>query len=439
MKDSPALFCCRPIMVCLLAWASCATLQAAENPAQSFHQALQNALENNPNMASAAASLRSAEEKYSQAMASLLPSIDLEAGKSKTSVDYQKFPSQNTNIGRLGVSMNQVLFNWQAIEAYRQADPFVKAYVQDFEAMRQTIAISVVQGAIEWLQARDVVDLADNNLRLTEHQLEATQARFTVGELTMTDVSQALARVSLARANKISADNSLAAADARYVELVGFPPVDNLVLPTLNPASLTISAKEAQNQMMQRPDLEAARLRLAVAESNIELEKAGHLPTVNLSSTYFKKTDVEVSGFKTDLNEFTMGVTMNLPLFKGGLTTSRTQQARADRDNQMATYDRLLQQIQRETTQAILDIKSADASVKALEDGVKASKAAMEGVEQEFQVGTRTSLDLLDAQNEYFTAQTNLAKSRYSWELARFRLLKAVGRLTLNELGMVGE
>lgn len=403
----------------------------------SFQQALRMALENNPNMASAAANLRAAQERLGQARAALMPNISLEAGQNHIRSDYRNLFTQKSDPRHMGVVLSQSLFNWQAVEAYRQTTPFIEAYAQDFESVRQNLTLQVLQNAIEWLQSREVLGLAENNLRLTEHHLEATRARFTVGELTQTDVSQARARASLAQANRISADNAMAVAAAKYVEMVGLTPAEDLSLPVLQSKFLKVDQAQINELLTQRPDMEAARLRVEVSDLNVDMENAGHLPVVKFSSSLVQRAGQEAYGAAQDVTEYNMGVTLSVPVFSGGMTTSRTDQARAERDGQVANLDRLRLQAQREIAQSLLDIHSAEASVKALEDGVSATRAAMDGVEQEFQVGTRTSLDLLDAQNEYFTAQTNLAKSRYSWELARYRLLRAVGRLTLPELGMV--
>lgn len=406
---------------------------------ESFYQALANALENNPNMSASAASLRGAQKRWSLARASFLPQINLEAGQLHTHNDYHGLFKDDADTGRVGATLNQAVFNWQAVVAYRQAGPFVEAYAQDFESMRQNLTLLVVQEVIEWLQAREVLELSENNLRLTVRQMEATQARYTVGELTQTDVSQAQARVSMARAARINADNAMKAAAAKYFEAVGLSPVNDLALPVLKSPLLNLDLAKITELVTQRPDMEAARLRVEVAEDSIDHEAAGHLPVVNLSSAAFKRSRVPISGTTANSTEYTVGVTMTVPVFSGGATTAKTDQARADRDVQLANLDRLRQQSVKESTQAVLDIQSAAASVEALTDGVDATKAAMTGVEQEFLVGTRTSLDLLNAQNELFSAQTNLAKSRYGWELARYRLLKSVGHLSLAELGVAGD
>lgn len=390
-----------------------------------FREMILEALDQNPKVKAAQARLDSAREKIPQSRAALMPDLSFNASASHKDTDWMG-GRVKTDPEEAGFALTQPLFNWKAVVALQQTDPYVQAAAADVAATRQSTLLELTKTAIELLQAQEVAKLAQNNVTLTHRHLESTELRFKVGELTRTDVNQAQARYSSAEAELIRADNDVLVSRVRFLELAGMEPPAGLTLPS--PALGRAEQAPVADMLNQRPDLHAARLRLDVAQKDVDLAKAGHLPTVNLTSSATRYADQEV-GRKDPVDESLVKVELSLPLFSGGETFSKTREAVAAREAQRAEVERLRLQVVREIEQAQFEVKSSRASEQAFAAAVKANESALAGVSEEFKVGTRTALDLLDAQHESFTAQTDLARSRFRVVLARYQLLYAAGQL----------
>ncbi|MBF0439699.1 MAG: TolC family protein, partial [Magnetococcales bacterium] len=158
------------------------------------------------------------------------------------------------------------------------------------------------------------------------------------------------------------------------------------------------------------------------------------LPSVSLSARATRSWGEEAIASVDSLNRYGVDLGLTVPIYAGGLTDSQVVEARARKEAQSAEVDRLKRLAMREVESAFLDLQSAHAADMALKTALSAANEALDGVEREFSVGTRSALDLLDAQNEAFSVQTELAKSRFAIALSQFRLLSAMGMLTLDAL-----
>ncbi|MBF0369891.1 MAG: TolC family outer membrane protein [Magnetococcales bacterium] len=400
-----------------------------------FAAAAEAALTKNPKAQEAQANLSAARERIVQSKAALYPNLNFSASKTHNSSDYEEGRS-TSDPATIGLSLGQSLYDGGLWVAMKQVQPYVDAFESDLAAVHQGILLELAQVSVDLLQAREVARLAENNHGVTKRHLAATQARFRVGEITRTDVSQAKARLALAVADQISAKNDIAVSIARFEEVVGAPPQDGLLLPPVPESVLGQPLSELLTKVHQRPDIVAIQKRLQVAELEIDMEKAGHHPVVSFSTSASRSWNQRVSGRSDPVDTFAIGVGVELPIYSGGMTESFISQARSERDAAQAQKDRLLRQAAREVEEAFLDYRTAEASMAAFAAVVEAARDAALGMEQEFQVGARTALDLLDAQNELFSAETDLAKSRYAYLFSQYRLLQSIGRLDAGELGI---
>ncbi|MBF0588522.1 MAG: TolC family outer membrane protein [Magnetococcales bacterium] len=414
-----------------------ASAASAENPL--LHVAAV-ALRDNPQVVSSRASLASAQEQVDQALAALLPSINFSASKTTNRVEWEDNGNSTNDPLSMGLSLSQSIYDGAALTAYRQTRPYVKAYAQDLSWIQQSVLLSVLEAAVNVLQAAEVLQTEERHVEVIGRHLEATQARFAVGEITRTDVSQAEARLASAEAARITAWSDLESQQALFLEVTGSAPPEGMALPPVELPAAGMKFKQLEAKLDGRADIEASRLRLNVAEANIKMQRAGHLPTVALSGSGSRNWSEQTSGRPDPVDKYALALTVTVPIFAGGATVSQVREARSDRDAQGAALDLLRRQARRQLRQAIAGHQSAAASLKAFEAVSSAAREALTGVNQEFQVGARTSLDVLDAQDELFSAETDLAKSRYSVVLARYTLLNALGDLTLPALGgrMIG-
>ncbi|MBF0176931.1 MAG: TolC family outer membrane protein [Magnetococcales bacterium] len=398
-----------------------------------FRALTERTLADNPRVRSAQSALEAARERLNQAWGGLLPEVGLGLSQGHARSDWQG-GANGSEPRQVGLNLSQNVFNQSAIVALRQAQPYVGAYEKALEAEKQGVFLQVARVALNHLKAREVARLAHDNRAVTERNLEATRDRFRVGEITRTDVSQASSRLASAEADLLRAENAVAVGKAQFEEVVGQPPPPELLVPALEVPLLGESLEALIREAQQRPDLQAVQLRLRVSELNVEQERAGFYPVLGLTSSANRSWRQETPGRMDPVNQVTMTLALNVPLYSGGKTTSRVEQARAEHRGQEVEQDRLLRQIAREVEQAQLDYRSVQAVVRAYEAAEKAASEAKTGIEQEYRVGSRTALDLLVAQNVLFTSQTDLAKSRFDLILAQFQMLHAVGRLELKEL-----
>ncbi|MEO5333617.1 MAG: TolC family outer membrane protein [Magnetococcus sp. YQC-5] len=418
-------------LVCLLPAGSVAM------DSESFIRALTQALHHNPEIKAAQANLLAVQERLPQSRAALMPNLALNITPNSSHSSWQGGGVSGRSIVA-GATLSQMLYNRSALIAVEQTEPGIGAAADDLDGAMQTVFFKVVKATVDILQAREIARLAENNQRVMRQHLTSTQTRHKAGELTRTSVSQAEARLASAQADKTRADNDLAVAHAQFFEVVGEPAGETFFLPKFRHLPGEGSLDSWLAQLDQRPDMRATTKRLSVAESAIKQEQAGHWPTLALSSSashvWQKGGTTVVSTTAEEADTYTVGMRIDLPIYSGGMTFSKTAEAQAKRDAQWAGLDRLRRQAYREIEKAYLDLQSSQALASSFDSIVAAAKMARDGVEREFRVGTRTSLDLLDSERELFSNQTNLAKNRYGLELARFQMLLVVGRLTLEEV-----
>lgn len=403
---------------------------SAADDANTFVQILKQALSNNPDIMAAQANLVAARERQPQSQAALRPNVALNITPNHSHTDWRGGDATVNTISA-GLALSQVLYNKPALVALEQTTPYIGAFEDDLSAAIQGVFLRVAQAAADLLQAREVAWLAQNNVEIMRRHMTATRARFQVGEITVTDVSQAKSRLASAQAEKVQVDNLSAVAHAQFREVVGLAAPKTLILPEFNQISWTVPLETWLAQQEQRPDLRAIQKRMEIAELAVEMEHAGHWPMLTLTSTAshnWKNDTID------ETNQYTLGMRVELPLFTGGMIASKTAEAQAKRNAQAAQVDRVHRQAQKEVEKSYRDLISAQALNTAFGSVVSAAKSARDGIEREFQVGSRTSLDLLDAQHELFSSLTERTKSRYKLLLARFQLLHSVGRLTLDQL-----
>ena len=294
--------------------------------------------------------------------------------------------------------------------------------------------MQIVTETISLLQVREVAARSDNNVTVTEHHLNATRTRYKVGELTQTDVSQAVSRTASARAEQLENKNKIRVNNARFEELTGGKPPKGLTIPLISKNIITQLVRTPATQVEGRPDLAAAMTRMEEADLQVGVQKAGHLPVFSLSSDVSHAWDVGSTSKPGANDSFSLSLGISLPIYSGGSVNSKMRQAISQKEGKQASLDLLHKKAIREIQQAIWDLESAQAVHNSLETSEAAARQALAGVGEEFRVGTRSSLDLLDAQSELFSVQKDLVKSRYAMIQAQYQLLKARGRLSLSDV-----
>lgn len=415
-----------------------------EAAAQTLEDALAVAYRTNPTIRAERARLRATEELKAQAWANALPQIT--AGASYQHIDQTQTINSEVfggtgpttrsfelNTLAASVSGEQVIFaGFRNINAIKQARARVRAGGAQLAATEQAVLLDVATAFFDVLRDNAIYDSNRNQVTVLLRQLDEAQARFRVGEVTRTDVSQAEARLARARASLAGAQAQLAISRARYVELVGEAPGTlQEAQPPLLPESLAAAQEVAR---AYAPAAVVARENASASRRQVSIARGEFLPTVSLTAGY-QYAD-EPSSFALSDEQFAYGARASVPLFLGGRNLSRVREARALADSAEASVEEAERRVAAQVTGAWEQLLAARATIVAAQTQVDANRLALAGVRRESQLGARTTLDVLDAEQELLNAEVQLATARRDERAAGFALLAAAGVLTLDAIGV---
>ena len=386
-------------------------------------------------------------EARPQARAALLPQINSSYGyidQSETGSEGAAFgggvgeqPVDRESTSKaLTVTLDQTLFDWAAFKRYGQAGDQVALAQVQFRNAEQALMLRVTDAYFGVLSAADNLGLARAEKTAVERQLELAKRRFDVGLSAITDVQEAQARYDLTVAQEISADQLLAAAREVLTEITGsdtlrvVPLQAEIPLRLPDPAAVDPWLVTARQNNL---DLLAAGLQADIAGKGVSVARAGHLPTVGAQAQY-QDAETEGGRFTGESETETLGVEVRLPIFAGLATRSRVNQAQASASQSEALREGTLRTVERRTRDAYLAVMSGVARVKALKQAVLSSTTALEASETGLEVGTRTAVDVLNAQRDLYGAQRDYSRARYDYLLSILRLKSAAGTLAAPDL-----
>jgi outer membrane protein len=308
----------------------------------------------------------------------------------------------------------------------RQAKAGINAAKSQFDAAEQDLILQVVTAYVDVRRDREAVAIRKNNVDVTGEQVRAADDRFEVGVVTRTDVSLANARLEGARAALAGAEASREASEANYQFLTSLKPGELAPPPPVPP--LPASLEDAVAVALDgNPDIEAARHSERAASEAIEVARAQYRPQINLVGTAgVQETYGDVTRRDTSVSAVAQGT---IPLLSGGLIKSQVSSARLRRDQARNQIDVLERQIRAQVAQAWFGYDASLRSIEASSRQVDAAEIAYEGAKEELAVGVRTTLDVLDQEQQLFEARLALVQSERDAYVAAFRLLRAAGEL----------
>jgi outer membrane protein len=435
-----------------LASAAAAALLAAAGTAraETLLDAIELAYSTNPTLQAQRAAQRALDEEYVQAQAALRPTIN-----ASVSDTYTKLSENNDTFlpgpfklqtETAGVNLTQPIYTGgAATAAIRAAERDVLQGRETLRATEAQIMGMVIQAYMDVMRDAESVRIEQENLAVLQRQLQETSAEFDVGEVTRTDVAQAEARLAAAQASLSAAQAQLQVSRANYAQVVGQTPGDLAAPPSLTgvPATFDAALDIAEKE---NPSLLGAQYGELAARSRVAEARAAYRPTLSAQVSYqvqrqplgtqFVNTGSGLEPFTENpyQHTFTAGATLSVPLFTGGARGSKVRQALAQ-DNQ-AVYGvegqrrLVLQSISQDWAQ----ISSSHAQTLSNEEQVKAAAVAAEGERQEAQVGLRTIIDVLNAEQELRTSQLSLVQSRHDEYVFTAQLLATMGRLEIRYL-----
>lgn len=412
--------------------------------AETLEEVLSSAYATNPTLQARRARLRAADEGVPQALANWRPTVTLsgDAGRGK-------YESNQSTIGReiqrsptsYTLSVAQPLYRGgRTVAQTQQAESSVMAERALLQATEQTVLLNAATAYLNVVRDESVLKLNINNEQVLRRQLEAARERFRVGEITRTDVSQAEARLSRATADRVAAEGTLQNSRANFINVVGRPPESPQA-----PQSASVvpaSFDEIKSLTLSKnPNVVAADWTAKAAKEGIDLVFGELLPTVSLNGQYSRGLDSSrfaESGTVNKAESESMQATLNLsvPLYEGGGTYSRVRAQKHTYGQRRIEADQARRDSLETATRGWEDLQAARARTRSYESQTRASEMALAGVEEEAKVGSRTVLDVLDAEQELFDARVNTVRAQHDEMVAAFQVKSALGQMTADGLAL---
>jgi len=393
-----------------------------------------------PTFLSAGHEREAALENHAIGKAGLLPKIGITAfdnhinGTQKQPDFYGNNHTNDLNYASRGATLQlrQPLFNKQKMAEYRQGQFQAEYGNAVFDGKAQDSAVRLAGRYFDVLLAHETAKLAAAKLNALNEQVASTQRRRELGDGTVTDVDEAVARRDLAQAELIEAQDSLVVARRQLQEYIGEAPEQVATLqetfptPPLQPNTLQEWIIRAGTD---NPSIRARRLNVNTADEEVAKAKAGHWPTLDLVLGY-TAADSETLSTQNQRNRYTSaGVELNIPLYSGGYVSARARQSVATRDQAEEDLNATREEIISGTTREFRSVQSGEARIHALEKAVMSSERSLMSSKKGFLAGSSTNIDILNAQEQIFTARRDLFEAKLRYLLARLRLAADVGAL----------
>jgi outer membrane protein len=403
------------------------------------------ALSQDPVYASARFTYEAGKEALPQAKAGILPSLSLDAGYNRNHRQIDGIPTADYNSNSYTLRLSQPLFRLQNWIVMGQAGLQVRQSEAVFADASQNLIVRTAQAYFDVLLAQDNVSLSGAQKTAISEQLAQAKRNFEVGTATITDTYEAQAKYDLAVAKEISDLNDLEIKKRSLQQLIGKMPAslaplrDKPMLALPQPSEMEQWVKAAEEAS---PIIAQLRLAYEIAQKEVDRNKAGHLPTLDLNGSYGNATSPTTTvtgavGPNIDVKSGAIGVTLSIPLFSGGGTQSRVRQSLSNRERAAQDLENTTRTVAQTVRQSYLGVTNGVLQVKALEAALVSNKSSLDATVLGKEVGVRTNVDVLNAQQQLFQAQRDLQAARYSTILSQLRLKSAAGRLKEDDLAEV--
>ncbi|MDH5544461.1 MAG: TolC family outer membrane protein [Gammaproteobacteria bacterium] len=411
------------------------------------------AIENDPQLRAAMANRDAIKEAKAQAFADFLPSVNSTASVTQYYQVYDLYlvyfengaPPVEASYGlnmfksyQGYLTLRQPVFDMELLARNKTANLEVTRSVLGYRIAQQELIYRVIERYFEVLQKTGDLNFARAEKKAVARQLRTTKARFDAGLIAVTDVHEAQARHDLSVALEIMSESELALAEEKMREVTGQSPKQ--LFPLREETPLVPPTPTNINDWVN-----AARLQnLRIAEQQLKADVANQ--RINeIKARYFPKFDITANGGYVDYGgaysqvykDANVSLNMNMELYKGGRTRSEIRQARKQHESESHTLDQIEREVLTETRSAYLGVLAGMSYVKAINQATQSSGKALAATEAGFDVGTRTAVQVMDAQRELFRNQRDYAHARYQYILNTLKLKKAVGLLTIDDIEQI--
>lgn len=408
-----------------------------------FKTAYEAALQHDAAILAERAAAQAAQERLPQALSQRRPSLSLSAGQNRNHLE-----SQTANIlGQRSVSeryydsnnvalqLRQPLYRPAVLAQIKQA----RAQVQDADAVldvnENDLLERVAQAYFDALLGQVQLDLASAQKTAFAAQLQSAQKGFAAGVGMRTDVDEAQARMDLAHAQVLQAQQALDLARRRLALLLGVPVAQLVQLADLDtqrfaPSAPVPTSAEQWIALAEEssPQLQALRARLRAAQAEVDKAQAGHKPTLDVVATVSRSDSDSVTSINTVYKQKYVGVQLNVPLYSGGYVSSTVRQALAEVQRMQQTLEAAQRDLSNQVYEQFSAMTEGVLRIAALEQAVRSAQQALLSSQKSLQAGARTTVDVLNAEQQLTVAQRDLAQARYGYVLAHLKLQMLAGQ-----------
>ena len=433
--------------------AACAALPLAATVARgdTVESALAQAYQNNPTLNSQRAAVRVTDEGVPQALSGYRPRVSITANGGEQSAStttktpptvpggpagYSTLSGYNSPVSA-GATITQTLFNgFQTANRTRQAESSVLAARATLRLAEQTVLLNAVTAYMNLLRDTAILDLQRRNVEVLQEQLRQVRDRFNVGEVTRTDVAQSESRLAAGRSQVLTAEANYKASGATYRQVIGSnpgkltpgTPVDRFSPPNLPGAVGSASAGH--------PAVTTAEYNVDVAQLQVKVAEGALYPTVSVQGNFTKNWLSQQSLSVMESYNASVFGTLSVPIYQGGAEYSAIRQAKETLGQRRLDLDTARDQVRQTVVQSWGQLDAAKSNIDATTAQVQAAEIALNGVREEARVGQRTTLDVLNAQQELVNARVALVTAQRDRVVASYTLLAAVGRLAPEVIGL---
>ena len=394
------------------------------------------ARDNDAKLAAAREAQKAGQEKIPQGRAGLLPAINLSANARRTDPESSAAGANNNAYNSRGFSLSlvQPIYRKQNLETYEQAKLQATLSDQELRLAEQDLILRTASAYFDVLQAQDALATAQAQKQAFTEQLAQARKSFEVGAATITDTHEAQARFDLTVAQEIAAQNDLEVKRRSLEKIINqeAPKLAQLFdvakMPLPEPANMDAWVKQAEEGSLS---VVLNQTGLEVARREVERQRGGHWPTLDLSASYSDNRNATV-GASTGVNtkSAVLGVELGWVLYQGGAIDARVREAVANQEKARFDLEDARRQARLDARQGFLGVLSGDAQVRALEQALVSSEAQLKSTKLGLEVGVRTRVDVLNAQQQVFTTRRDLSAARYKTLLAGLQLKGAAGTLS---------
>jgi adhesin transport system outer membrane protein len=412
--------------------ALCLAAQVSAASAQTLPDAVREALERNPEVSAATANVRAAEQQVAQARSGYYPTVDLTASGGRENIDNpglraQGLGDRDLTRGDAAVTARQMLFDgFGTSQRTSQQEQRLDAAKFRRSEVIEDVAGRTVEAYLEVLRAAQILDLARTNEQAHLITLEKTQQRLQQKVGSQADVHQSQARLAVARSQVVQREGNLRDAEARFVRLLGHPP-RNAQSPASRPAMPATQAHAVEKALAGNPTVKAAASDVDAATAAIEAARAAYMPRVDLELTGARRNNTD--GLTGNSNESSAMVVLRYNAFRGGADQAVVKENTERREAAREVLENARRAVAEAAVRAWVALESARSALPYLTQHASSTAEVLQAYRAQFELGRRTLLDLLNAENELFQARSNLVSGDYAILVAEYRLLQVAGGL----------